>query len=1786
MDTYTDHPLKHMVSFRPLLKIATIAVLFASATAARATHLIGGNLGYTYVGETAPGSQVYRYNVYMQFYMNCGDDSNWETLQELLQTNGGVMPVGVYPQNPGAPNADKTLLTTANLTLVDSSFILPNLPSGCTVGAGLCTELGLLQGTVDLPLNFGGYHLYFQMNARNLSITNLFNPNNTGIGYYAFIPPPLLPNSSPIWLGDPTPLLCINDTSTFVNSATDPDGDQLIFSFETPYNSVDNGGGIINPPNVLPNTVPVVNYVPTYSVTQPFGPGGYAFINGATGLTQYQPTVQGNYVVAVEVKEYRNGVLIGRTRRDLQLQAVVCPPNDAPQALSGQGTSYTVQAGDQVCFDLDFQDPNADSLLLTASGTIFDGNLFSPPATITAPVTGNVSVGSTFCWDTDCSQAQDQPYLFSVSVSDNGCPPRTLDVIYQVTVVGFAGPTAITGPAQVCTGQSGSAYSTAAIAGAAFTWSVTGGSIASGQNTNSITVDWGAAGPGTVQVFATNVQGCASTPVSIPVNVVALPTANAGSDIAICLGASTPLGGTPTGPGGSSYAWTPANTLNTATLANPTATPAITTQYIVQVTNSGCVSRDTVTVTVNDPQVTAGPDTAFCIGGSTQLNAAGTGQFSWSPSAGLSATDIADPIATPTSSTTYVVTLTDGIGCAATDSTTIVVHQLPVANAGPDLTPCANTTIPLGGSPTGPAGSTYAWTPAAGLSSTEVSNPDLTVTTDATYIVVVTDSNTCVNSDTMNVVVLPLPNVDAGPDLQVCFGGSVQLQGSGNGALLWTPSFGLSDPTAPDPICTPEATTVYTLTVTGSNTCTNSDQALVTVNVLPSADAGPDAAICLGDSVLIGTDQPGTFSWTPAAGLSATDVAQPLASPTVTTTYYVTLTSATNCSQLDSVVVTVNQFSQNIGIEPPVGSACENALASAFALPDQPGNTYAWSTSGPLTVTGAADNTVDLLHTTPGTSTLFLVVTDGNGCSSDTVSSPFTTLDTPDADAGPDVLYCAGDSVQLGGAPTAPVGSTISWVSPSNSINDASASNPFIAAAASESVIVFVSQGSCQDSDTLQVTVSIPTADAGADVSICAGSSTQLNGSGGTNYAWTPATDLSDASVADPIATPAATITYVLTTTNADLCTAVDSVTITVNTVANAGLDENVLHCASGTIFNLTDSLGGSPDLGGQWYTPTQQVHGDTFDPASDPTGVWTYVAGAATACPDTAALTIVLNAPVPFFNGDNVICAGDTTQITASGGVTYSWSPATGLSDPSIADPLVFPSTTTTYTVTLTNSLGCTGSGLVIVTVNSLPFANAGSDVAICAGGDVTIGGSPTGPPATNFQWSPGAGLSSSTTSNPVAAPSSTTSYIVLVTDPNQCSNTDTITVAVNALPTIDAGSDLNVCIGSSVTIDATGSGTFAWSPSAGLNDASIEDPIASPTTTTTYTVTLTDANTCTASDVVTVTVNSLPTVDAGTDSWLCQGFFADLSGTSSGGNALWTPSASVVTPNALVTTANPSATTTFTLTITDANNCVASDAVTISVGVDPPIDAGSGSTVCNGTAVALGGSPTSVPGSSYLWTPAAGLDDPTSPNPLASPTVTTTYTLTVSNDTCTSTASVLVGISSTAQADFTARFEAGCENLRGFFLDASAGAVSWQWDFGQGTTSSEENAQAFMPYGQATTVTLVITDAGGCTDTTRQVFTMDTYANLVNVSVPNVFTPNGDGQNDVFAPDTDAFLGPCTEMNVFNRWGEGVFVSQGNNITWDGRNYSGEPCTAGTYFFVIKVKELEFKGSVTLVR
>lgn len=1692
------------------IRAILLSALLPLTTSSWATHLLGGNVGYVYQGETAPGSGLYAYQVYMEFYLNCGDDSNWQTLGELVAAGGGSLPLGVYTQDPQNPNADKDLFTTVDMFLVDSLNIIPDLPNGCTVGAGLCAKKGLFVGQVILPLSFAGYHLYFHNFSRNITIDNLFDPNQTGIGYYAFIPPTLVNNSSPVWIGIPTPFLCITDTTTFINSASDPDGDQLIFSFETPYNSVTNQGGIQPPPGQLPWPIPEVTWNPGFSTAQPFGTGGYSFINGATGLTSYLPPLQGNYVVAVEVKEFRNGQLIGITRRDLQLQAIPCPPNATPEVSGQLPLSYTVDAGAQLCFSMDFTDVNVDSLVINSGGIIFDTAFTDPPAVLTVQNTPAGSASADFCWNTACDQGQDQPYLFSVSVIDNGCPPKSLDIVFQVTVVPFIGPQTITGPTQVCTLQGGTVYSTADITGADFNWTVNGGAIVTGQGSNSITVDWGAPGPGSVLVSATNPLGCESTPVNVSVNISPLPASDAGSDVTICTGIGTTLGGEPTGPGGSSFSWSPAGTLSDATAANPTATPTGTTVFIVQVSNTGCVNTDTVIVTVSAPAVDAGPNGSACDGDTAQLNATGIGNFDWTPANGLSATDIPDPQAFPTATTTYFVTLTDSVGCTVTDSVVVTVNTFNqnISIDPSETSGCQGDTATFSAIPDA-SGNNYAWSTSGGISPQGTSGNSIiiqwTTPGPGTLSVQVTDANGCAQTFDAPFESLAIPDVDAGSDTTICAGQSVQLNGSGNGTPVWSPIAGLSDPTIFDPIANPEATQTYTLTITGGNLCTNTDQTTVVVNVLPNANAGPDLSVCLGDSVQLQASGPGTYSWSPAATLSDANATNPFAFPSVTTTYTLVLTDSVTCSDNDQVTVTVST--------PP------NA-----------------GTNGGTTV-----------------------------CST---GLPFSLFNL------------------LGGSP-APTGT---WTDPDGLASDGN----YVPGTGTPGGYTYTVTGSapCPPATAVVTVNEITSPNAGQDafLPLCSNSGpvdlfTSLGGSPDAGGTWTDENGQPFSGTFDPATTTGTVFTYFLTAT-APCADDQANVTVFVTAAPDPGADDTATLCASGASFVMTDSLGGAPQAGGSWFDPSSATHSENFDPAVDAAGTWSYVLTGTGGCSDTTAtLQIVLTVPDTQITGDNEICTGDTTQLVNNGNVSWSWTPNTGISDPTIGDPLFFPTTTTTYSLTVTDAGGCTAAGSIELTVNALPTANAGSDVAICAGASTTIGGTPTGPTGSSFTWTPSAGLDDDNASNPTAQPASTITYNVLVTDVNQCSASDSLVVTVNPLPLLDAGQDTSFCQGGSVQLNATGTGQFSWSPGAGLSATDIADPVASPASATTYTVTLTDGDLCVSTDQVTVAVLGLPTADAGPDLYLCPGFDVQLQGNGSG-TASWSPADSLDNANIPGPMAFPDVPTTYTLTITDGNGCSASDAMLLDVNDDPPADAGLDQSICQGQQVTLGGSPTAIPGTTVLWSPSAELDDATALNPVSTPTATTLYTVTVTSDTCTSHDVVLVTLQGVAEAGFTVRLEPTCEELRAFFTDQSSGADQWLWEFSDGSTSTEQYPQHFFPYGQNIIATLTVTDGFGCTGSVTDTLLTSDFSEMVDYEIPNVFTPNGDGFNDVFTLNSNAVLGSCVSMQVFNRWGQKVFDSVGNNIVWGGRNFAGEQCITGTYFYTITVKDMAFSGTVYLNR
>lgn len=276
---------------------------------------------------------------------------------------------------------------------------------------------------------------------------------------------------------------------------------------------------------------------------------------------------------------------------------------------------------------------------------------------------------------------------------------------------------------------------------------------------------------------------------------------------------------------------------------------------------------------------------------------------------------------------------------------------------------------------------------------------------------------------------------------------------------------------------------------------------------------------------------------------------------------------------------------------------------------------------------------------------------------------------------------------------------------------------------------------------------------------------------------------------------------------------------------------------------------------------------------------------------------------------------------------------------------------------VTSLNNLGVGAAIGTILQVCGLaitgpdPVANAGTDVTIVMGASTALSGSATGgtPPYT-YLWSPSTGLTNVSVSNPTASPGATTAYSLLVTDSLGATASDTVTVTVQTLVALvaNAGADRTIAPGGSVVLSGSATGgtppyTYLWSPTTGLSNASIANPTATPSTTTTYTLTVKDSQLQSATDSMQTTVTLV--ANAGPDRTIAPGGSVALSGSARGGTPpyvyAWSPATGLSNASAALPTASPSATATYTLTVTDSLGATARDTVTVAICGDGIISA-----------------------------------------------------------------------------------------------------------------------------------------------------------------------------------------------------------------------------------------------------
>jgi gliding motility-associated-like protein len=680
----------------------------------------------------------------------------------------------------------------------------------------------------------------------------------------------------------------------------------------------------------------------------------------------------------------------------------------------------------------------------------------------------------------------------------------------------------------------------------------------------------------------------------------------------------------------------------------------------------------------------------------------------------------------------------------------------------------------------------------------------------------------------------------------------------------------------------------------------------------------------------------------------------------------------------------------------------------------------------------------------------------------------------------------------------------------------------------------------CNTVDTIYAVITVyplPTVTINSPT-ICAGTTTTLTATGASTYTWN-----TSATTASIVQTPTVTTTnYSVTGTDVNSCTNTATASITVNPLPIVTTVGSSTICMGA---NVTITASGAS-------TYTWNTTATTSSITISPTGTTNYTVTGTDVnnCKNTATATVTVN-PLPIITVNHLaICIGNSATLMVSGASTYTWN--TGANATSIFQT---PTITTDYTVSGTDVNACINTATTSITVNPLPVITVNSDT-ICLG----TGGILNALGGASYVWSTG-----STNQSIAQSPTVTTTYTVTGTDYNSCVNTATASITVNPIPVISVNND-TICAGNTGTLTATGGTTYTWSTSE--NTASIT---VSPILTTQYTVSSSNGL-CTSSKVSTVLVIVNHTHIASYATAVCIGDSLKLFTTSTYTAYNW--NTGQTTPSIEVTNAG-----TYYINTIDSHGCKGED--TIKVGEDSPVAIPlQDTTICSGQSAQLH---TTQGIYIYQWTPTYWLSSSTIYNPIAHPTSTITYTLTLTNGVCvtTNTLTVFVTPSPTVsvQPKYSIVLQGESVSLRAISTD------SCTWITSNWLSCSACNTTIATPESDII-YTVTATNNYGCSTATTATVQVEIEATIYT---PNTFTPNGDGLNDVFKPI-------CTNISnlnwvVFDRWGLQLFQTNTIDQGWDG-TYHGGKCQEDVYVYKLEYTDIptnkahSLSGHINIVR
>lgn len=552
--------------------------------------------------------------------------------------------------------------------------------------------------------------------------------------------------------------------------------------------------------------------------------------------------------------------------------------------------------------------------------------------------------------------------------------------------------------------------------------------------------------PGSTQTYTVTVTDawlCTASD-QITVQVFPYPVVNLGPNDTVCTGGPVLLNAT---TAMATYLWS-------TSAATPTINAATTGTYWVDVTTNGCTTRDSIILGISvAPTITITGDDSLCIGQGTTLTANPSGgspsyTFLWAGGLGTSNTISPTPLVT----TTYTVTVTEGLGCTNTATKLVNVFPYPIPNLGPDDTVCTGGPVLLDATI---AGATYNW-------STTANTATINAITSGTYWVDVT-TNGCTRRDSIVLGISTSPTISITGDDSLCVGQSTTLTANPSGgspsySFLWSGGLGTTNTISP----TPPTTTTYTVMVTEGYGCTNTATKLVNVFSYPVVALGPDSGICNGVVPFVTLDAQNAgsnFTWSTSAGTQTINV-------NTSGTYWVDV-MLNGCSTRDSIMVT---FSTS-----PIAGYTGNLVICNGQVTTIVGN--ASGGTSPYTYTWSLGPTVsDSISLSPALTTNYNVIASDLGGCKDTAFFTVTVNQYPVVDIGPDSTGCLNTPVTLFAPATT---GTILW--------STGASTSSISVPGNSTIWLDITENGCTTRDSALISYyPIPVVNLGNDSVICA----------------------------------------------------------------------------------------------------------------------------------------------------------------------------------------------------------------------------------------------------------------------------------------------------------------------------------------------------------------------------------------------------------------------------------------------------------------------------------------------------------------------------------------------------------------------------------------------------------------------------------------------------------------------------------------------------------------------------